>query len=285
MAGMAPTMGRRRLGGVLKALRLSAGLSNEQARRRAGMSTAKLSRLETGHNVVLLKDIRALLDAYNADDKTRKKVLELAQAAEQRGWWQEFDDVLPTDFDLYLSVEEAAASLLIFETLIVPGLLQTEDYARAWLRAEDPGRPNAELERLVGLRMARQQALTRETDPLTVWAVLDEAVFRRRVGSPEVMREQLEHLLTLCESTKLTVQVLPFSAGEHVAASGSFTLVEFAEPTDPEIGYVDCAAGNVYPEKPAQVRRLKTNFHHLTSTALEPLKSLSFIRKLQKEFM
>ncbi|MEU5846033.1 helix-turn-helix domain-containing protein [Saccharopolyspora shandongensis] len=283
MAGVAPTMGRRRLGGVLKTLRLGAGLSNEQARQRASMSTAKLSRLETGHNVVLLKDVRALLDAYNADGKTRNKVLQLAQAAEQSGWWQEFDDVLPADFDLYLSVEEAAASLLVFETSIMHGLLQTENYARAWLRAEDPGRPNAELERLVGLRMARRQALTREADPLTVWAVLDEAVFRRRVGGSEIMREQLEHLLTLCESANVTIQVLPFSAGEHVAASGSFTLVEFSEPTDPEIGYVDCAAGNVYPEKPAQVRRMKTNFHHLTSTALEPIKSLAFIRKVQRE--
>ncbi|PKW19236.1 helix-turn-helix domain-containing protein [Saccharopolyspora spinosa] len=283
MAGVAPTMGRRRLGGVLKTLRLGAGLSNEQARQRASMSTAKLSRLETGHNVVLLKDVRALLDAYNADGKTRSKVLQLAQAAEQSGWWQQFDDVLPTDFDLYLSVEEAAASLLVFETSIMHGLLQTENYARAWLRAEDPGRPNGELERLVGLRMARRQALTRKDDPLTVWAVLDEAVFRRRVGGPEVMREQLKHLLTLCESTNVTIQILPFIAGEHVAASGSFTLVEFSEPTDPEIGYVDCAAGNVYPEKSAQVRRMKTNFHHLTSAALEPIKSLAFIRKVQRE--
>ncbi|MGW1679323.1 helix-turn-helix domain-containing protein [Saccharopolyspora sp. NPDC002376] len=283
MAGMAPTMGRRRLGGVLKTLRLGAGLSNEQARQRSSMSTAKLSRLETGHNVVHLKDIRALLDAYNADPKTREEVLQLAQMAEKRGWWQEFDDVLPTDFDLYLSVEEAAASLMVFQTSVVPGLLQTEDYARAWLRAEDPGKPNAELERLIGLRMTRRQAVAEKDEPLMVWAVLDEAVIRRRVGGSEVMREQLEHLLSLCERPNVTIQVLPFSVGAHVAASGSFTLVEFAEATDPEIGYVDCAAGNVYPEKPGQVRRMKTSFHHLTSSALEPTKSLSFIRKVQKE--
>ncbi|MGP4018543.1 helix-turn-helix domain-containing protein [Saccharopolyspora sp. 5N708] len=283
MAGVAPTMGRRRLGGVLKALRLSAGLSNEQARQRADLSTAKLSRLESGHNVVLLKDIRALLDAYNADKGTREKVLKLAQLAEQHGWWEEFDDVLPADFDLYLSVEEAAASLLVFETSIMHGLLQTEDYARAWIRAEDPGTPNAELERLVGLRMARRQALARDEEPITLWAVLDEAVIRRRVGGSEVMREQLEHLLSLSERPNVTIQVLPFGVGAHVAASGSFTVVEFAEPTDPEIGYVDCAAGNVYPEKPWQVRRMKTHFHHLTSAALEPTKSLSFIRKAHKE--
>ncbi|MEV6231466.1 helix-turn-helix transcriptional regulator [Saccharopolyspora shandongensis] len=268
---------------MLKSLRLGAGLSNEQARQRAGMSTAKLSRLETGHNVVAQKDIRALLDAYNADSQTRDKVLRLAQLAEHRGWWQEFDDVLPADFDLYLSVEEAAASLLVFQTSVVHGLLQTEDYARAWHRAEDPGRPNAELERLVGLRMARKQALVREDEPLIIWAVLDEAVVRRKVGGPDIMGAQLGHLLSMSEQPNVTIQILPFEVGAHVAASGSFTLVEFAEPTDPEIGYVDCAAGNVYPEKPAQVRRMKTHFHHLTSSALPAIKSLSFIRKVQKE--
>jgi transcriptional regulator with XRE-family HTH domain len=276
-------MGRRRIAGVLKALRLDAGLTNDEARKRSGFSTAKLSRLETGHNIVQVKDVRALLDAYEADDATRERVLLLAQTAEEHGWWQEFGDVLPADFDLYLGVEEAAASMLVFGTSVVHGLLQTEDYARAWLRAEEPGMPNAEFERLVRLRMARRQTLLRDSDPLALWAIFDEAVLRRKVGGTEVHGAQLEHLLKMSELPNVTLQVLPFDAGAHFAASGSFTLIEFAEPTDPEIGYVDCAAGNVYPEKPAQVRRLKTSFHHLTSTALEPLKSLTFIRKVHKE--
>lgn len=283
MAGVTPTMGRRRLGGVLKALRERAGLTNDQARKKSGVSTAKLSRLETGHNVVFPKDVRALLDAYDAPPDIRERVLQLATLAEEHGWWEEFDDVLPTGFDLYLSVEEAAASLLVFQTSVVHGLLQTADYARAWLRAADPGMPNAELERLVSLRMTRQQALTREGEPLTLWAILDEAALRRRVGGAEVMRAQVEHLLDMTKRANLTIQVLPFDVGAHAAASGSFTLVEFAEPTDPEIGYVDCAAGNVYPEKPAQVRTLKTRVHHLTSAALTPEKSLSFMRKIVKE--
>ncbi|WNV86600.1 helix-turn-helix transcriptional regulator [Umezawaea sp. Da 62-37] len=283
MAGVTPTMGRRKLGGVLTALREGAKLTGDQAAKLANFSTGKLSRLETGHNVVYPKDVRALLDAYATPATVRDQVLRLAELAEQPGWWQEFGDVLPMDFDLYLSVEEAAASLLVFETSVVLGLLQTEDYARTWLRAEDPGIPNADLERFVKLRMTRQRLLGRESGGLTLWAIFDEAVLRRKVGGPEIMRAQLGHLLTMSEQSNITIQVLPFEVGAHVAASGSFTLVEFEQPTDPEIGYVDCAAGNVYAEKPAQVRRLKTNFHHLTSLALPPQKSLSFIRKAQKE--
>lgn len=283
MPGVTPTMGRRRLGGVLKALREKANLTNDQARKKSGVSTGKLSRLETGHNVVYAKDVRALLDAYDAPPEVRHKVLQLAALAEEHGWWEEFDDVLPAGFDLYLSIEEAAASLLVFGTSVVHGLLQTEDYARAWIRAADPGIPNAELERLVSLRMKRQESLSRETDPLSLWAIFDEAVLRRRIGAADTMRTQVEHLLAMSERPNITIQILPFEAGAHAAASGPFTLVEFAEPTDPEIGYVDCAAGNVYPEKPAQVRRMKTKFHHLTSSALTPEKSLLFIRKIAKE--
>lgn len=283
MAGVTPTMGRRRLGGVLKALREKAGLTNEQARQKSSVSTAKVSRLETGHNVVFVKDIRALLDAYQAPAEIRDRVLDLAAAAEEHGWWEEFDDVLPTGFDLYLSIEEAAASLLVFQTSVVHGLLQTEDYARAWLRSADPGMPNAELERLVSLRMKRHPALKRKQDPLSIWLIFDEAVLRRKVGSADIMRAQVEHLLAMCQRPNVTIQILPFDVGAHAAASGSFTLVEFSEPTDPEIGYVDCAAGNVYPEKPAQVRKLKTRFHHLTSASLTPEKSLPFIRKIAKE--
>lgn len=143
--------------------------------------------------------------------------------------------------------------------------------------------PNSELERLVSLRMQRQPALTHDTHPLTLWAIFDEAALRRRVGGVEVMRAQIDHLITMSERPNVTVQVLPFSVGAHAAASGSFTLVEFSEPTDPEIGYVDCAAGNVYPETPPQVRTLKTRFHHLTSVSLTPERSLPFIRKIAKE--
>lgn len=283
MAGVTATMGRRKLGGVLTALREGAGLNGEQAAKQAGFSTGKLSRLETGHNVVYAKDVRALLDAYGTSEDVRDQVLHLAVQAEKPGWWQEFDDVLPVDFDLYLSLEEAAASLLVFQTSIVHGLLQTEDYAKTWLRAEDPGIPNADLERLVKLRMTRHKRLISEPDDMTLWAIFDESVLRRLTGGPEIMRGQLDHLLAMSERPNVTIQVLPLGAGAHVGASGSFTLIEFAEPTDPEIGYVDCAAGNVYAEKPAQVRRLKTNFHHLTSVALAPQKSLSLIRKVQKE--
>jgi transcriptional regulator with XRE-family HTH domain len=284
MAAVTPTMGRRRLGGVLKALRERAGLTGDQtAKKAASVSAAKISRLESGHNVVQAKDIKALLDAYDALPDVREQVLKLATKAEAHGWWEEFDDVLPVDFDLYLSIEEAAASLLIFDTSIVHGLLQTPDYARAWVRAADPGIPNAELERLIKLRMKRQEQLDRTPEPIAVWAVFDEAALRRRVGGDTVMRDQVRHLLTMSERPSVTIQVLPFDAGAHAAAFGSFTVVEFSEPTDPEIGYVDCAAGNVYPEKPTQVRTLKTKFHHLTSTALAPDKSLSFIRKIAKE--
>lgn len=283
MAAVTPTMGRRRVGGVLRKLRNDAKLTNTQAASASGVSTAKISRLETGHNVVYMKDIRGLLEAYDPSPTMRDKLLRFAQLAEQQGWWEEFDDVLPPDFDLYLSVEEAAATLLVFNATLVHGLLQTEDYARAWIRAEDPGMPNAELERLISLRMTRQQLLDRREDPLTIWMIFDEAVLRRKVGEPELMSAQLDHLLTLSERRNVTIQILPFDAGPHVAATGSFTLIEFTEPTDPEIGYVDSAAGNVYPENPRRVRMLKTNFHHLTSAALTPERSLEFIRSVQKE--
>lgn len=280
----APTVRKRRIGRVLRAHREKAGLTHEQVSHEIKFSTAKISRFETGHGKLIWRDIRDLLDIYNAPLDVRDRLHELVNDADEQGYWQDFEDILPQGFEMYVSLESEAAVISAFDTYLIPGLLQTTDYARTAIRAELPAAGETEIDRLVELRMARQELLTRAVVPLRLWVILDEAALRRAVGGPAVMRAQLDRLATTCRPSNVDIQVLPFGTGAHVAMSGSFRIIEFAEPTDPEVAYVDCAAGNLYVERPDEVRRLKARFSHLKTEALKPRHSVTFIRAIAKEY-
>jgi transcriptional regulator with XRE-family HTH domain len=244
-----PTVPRRLLGAQLRRLREERGITLEDAGEVIRASGSKMSRLETGRVGFKDRDIADLLTFYEVtDDQQRGALLELARNASAHGWWHDYSDVLPAWFEAYVGLEEAATSIRTYEIQFVPGLLQTEDYARAVTLLGHHGAPAAEIEQRVGLRMARQ-ALLAEPRPMHLWAVLDEAVLRRPAGRPGVMRRQLQHLLEAADRPNVTIQVIPFAAGAHAAAGGPFSILRFAERDLPDVVYLEQLTSALYLDK------------------------------------
>jgi transcriptional regulator with XRE-family HTH domain len=231
-----PTARGRRLRHELRRLREEAGLTHSEVARRLDWSASKLSRIETGQSRVQTGDVRDLLGAYGVtDEATAEALVQLAREARRRGWWTRYTDVLGSG--TYVGLEADASALHTYESMFVPGLLQTEDYARAIIRA-DLAKPDPEtLERRLAARMARQEILSRP-DPPQIWAVLDESVVGRPVGGPAVMRAQLQYLIEVSNrpNTPLTLQVLPLTVGAHPGMNGPFVILEFQSPNDPPDG-------------------------------------------------
>jgi transcriptional regulator with XRE-family HTH domain len=278
-----PTVRRRQLGAELRRLREGAGLGIEDAAARLECSLSKISRMETGRVPVRSRDVRDLLDLYGVtDDAACEPLLTLARESRQRGWWQPYSDVVPSWLEVYLGLEAAAASISIFETGLVPGLLQTADYTRAVVRAMRPDVRDQEIERRVSLRMTRQQLVVKD-EPVMLWVVLDEAVLRRPVGGPAVLRGQLLRILERAEFPHVTVQVLPFSAGAHAGLGASFTLLAFPEPADPEVVYVEELTSSFYVERLEEVRWHRIVLDHLRAAALSPDRSAEMIDEVVKE--
>lgn len=279
----APTARRRRLGLELRRLREAAGIKLDQVAAQIDLTTSTLSRIETGKAPCRTTYLTAMLDMYGVADPQQIQLLkDMAREGQRKGWWADYDD-LTVEFGIYVGLEAAAASLRAYEAQLVHGLLQTRDYARAVLRAWDRKASAERIDRLAELRMKRQEVLTRPDTPLELWVILDEAVLRRPVGGPKVMRAQLGKLLeATTELPNLTVQVLPFSQGAHAGLNGPFYLLDFPGG-DPGVAYVDSAAGNVFLEKDHQVRRWAEAFDQLRADALSPGDSREMIAKLSAE--
>lgn len=289
MAAPSPTVRRRRLGMELRRLREGAGLGIEAAAEHLNCSLAKISRMETGRaNVVYPRDVRDLLDLYNVtDQQAREALLTIARESRQKGWWESYSDVLFRWFETYVGLEAAASSIRTYEASVVPGLLQTEDYARAVL--EGGLGPPSEVDGLLKLRLARQEIL-RSDDPPRLWAILDEAVLRRNVGGADVMRAQLGHLVEAAGRWNVTLQVHPFAAGAKAGTPGPFVLLGFPdsssgeEPGDPDIVYLDHLTGSLYLEKPADIRQYAFAFNSLQAAALTPDDSVAMITTIAAEY-
>lgn len=279
-----PTVRRRQLGAELRRLREAAGRSIEQAAAHLECSTARISRIETGQRgaTVRLRDVKALLELYGAADNQRltEEITALAREAQTQGWWQPYESVMPTGFDILVGLENDATTEHVFEPLLVPGLLQTPEYASALIRV---GRSGADktAERLVELRMERQGVLTRRSDPLALWAVIDEAALRRPIGSPDIMRAQTRHLIEVADLPNVKIQVLPFARGAHAGLNGAFTVLEL--PEAPTVVYTETQAGDIYVEKDRDVRRFVETFGVLRVTALGFEQTLAFLDSLTKE--
>ena len=247
--GGGPTALRILLGAQLRRLREAQGITLEEAGQVIRASGSKLSRLETGRVSFKDRDIADLLTFYGVTDEQQRDALrELARSANARGWWHDYSDVLPSWFEAYVGLEEAATSIRAYEVQFVPGLLQTEDYARAVTMLGHHAAPAEEIDRRVRLRMARQ-ALLAEPRPVHLWAVLDEAVLRRPAGRPGVMRRQLQHLLEAADRPNVTIQVVPFRAGAHAAAGGAFSILRFAERDLPDVVYLEQLTSALYLDK------------------------------------
>lgn len=269
-SGEGPTVRLRRLGMELRALREAAGVNSQQAAEELGCSQSKISRVENGKSPVSVRDVRDLLALYGVvDEEQRERLIGLARQSRQRGWWAEFGSWLPSGFDTYAGMEAAAASVRAYQAQLVHGLLQTEDYARAVLRAVRPEDTREGVDKLVEFRMARQTQLSRAENPLRVWVIFEEEVLRRPVGGLAVMQAQLQHILEAAEEPTITVQVLPTARGAHAGLDGSFSLFEFPDPGDPDVAYVGGQAGTVFIEKTDEVRRFSSRFDHLRAAALD----------------
>ncbi|MEU8293523.1 helix-turn-helix transcriptional regulator [Streptomyces pseudogriseolus] len=276
-----PTTRRRQLGADLRRLRELAGLTLEEAGARVGISKATLSRYETKEGVVKWPAVDALCREYGATDEERLALVELAKGARIQGWWRSLADPIPESMNLMLTIEDEVVREDHYACMYVPGLLQTRAYAEAVHRASEVQCGEREVQHMVDIRMKRQELLERQ-DPPHIWAVIDEAALRRRVGGPEVMREQLKHVLTMAERSRITVQVLPFDRGAHAAAVGSFAVLRGQAP-ELDVVYVDLLGGGLFMEKPEELERYKLAFEYLSAQAMDFESSTDLIDRISKE--
>jgi transcriptional regulator with XRE-family HTH domain len=276
-----PTVRRRRLGSELRRLRESQSLKLEEAAERIGLAASTLSRIETGKAPTRSAYLTSMLELYGVDDPSQRQVLQdMAKDGHRKGWWAVWDGVLPTGFTIYVGLEAEAASLRVYQSQVVHGLLQTEDYARAVMSTVRRRQTPAEIDKLVSLRMQRQEVL-QKAEPLDLWIILDEGVLRRMTARSEMMRAQLEHLYSASQWPNVTLQVLSFGCGLHPGLGGSFTIIEFPERFDPDVVYTEGVTGQAYiEERDREVRARSEAFDLLRATALPPADSARLIQSL-----
>ncbi|MFF3496656.1 helix-turn-helix domain-containing protein [Streptomyces sp. NPDC002795] len=281
MPAVRTTTRRRQLGATMRKLRARKGLTLEEAGNLAGVSKATVSRYETQSGPVKWIVVDALCRAYEATESERDAVVGLAKDAKQQGWWSSFTDSIPESMNLLLTLEDEAVREDHFCSVYVPGLLQTREYSTALQKANEVRLAQPEIERLVDIRMKRQAILDRPTPP-HLWAVLDESVIRRVVGSPRIMKAQLDRLLEASESAHITLQILPFAKGAHGAALGSFVILGAAE-TALDVVYVDLHSGSLFLEKEEELARYRLAFEYLRAQALDMEASAAVIQNVRKE--
>jgi len=280
-----PTVRGRRLRYELRRLREERGLTIEQVSELSSgdLRPPTISRWETGERRIRPTDLRVLLDIYQVQAEQREVLLALAREARERGWWQSYSSAaVPEWFQVYVGLEAEAAFVHEYSAELVPGLLQTADYYRAFMQASPPAGNEDEIERLITVRTRRQERLTSD-DSMTLWAVLNEAVIRRVVGGAATMRAQLQHVAEMAKLTNVSVQVLPYRAGAHPAMDGSFIVLGFPEASDPDVVYLESQAGSLYLEEPSPVRRYTLMFDHLIAKALDPDESRRLIAQVAEE--
>jgi transcriptional regulator with XRE-family HTH domain len=274
-----PTVRRRRLGLELRRLREAAGITIEVVAERLECSSSKVSRIETGHSGATPRDVRDMLAVYGVTGPAADELVQIAREARQKGWWHLYGTVLT---GAYVGLEAAASSIEQYEAQVVPGLLQVPEYARTMIRKARPDITESEVERRVRVRMARQ-SLVSQDDPLHLAVVLDEAVFHRLVGGLAVMRRQLDHLMMIGGRSNVTLQVLPFAVGAHAGMDGSFAILGYDDPADPDVVFAENAAGGLFLEKDEELRRYHGIFDQLRTSALQPDQSAEFIAARAKE--
>ncbi|MFG2745795.1 helix-turn-helix domain-containing protein [Streptomyces chartreusis] len=281
-----PAVRRRKLGAELRALRTGARLTSGEAARLAGWHQSKVSRIETGASGVKPADVRLLLDVYGVEDAQLRELLLVLAGSDEGGgrhhWWHAYRGVLPPTYRDFISLESQARAMRTLETSVVPGLLQTPEYARAVTRAAVgglDGDADDRLDALVAVRLARQDVL-RADPPLKLSAVLDEAVLRREIGGPEVMARQLGRLMEAAQLPQVRLQVLPFGAGEHVGITGPFVIFSFSSTSDLDVVVLDHLTSSLYLERKEDLQAYTEAFNTLRIHALSPEESLDYIAAL-----
>ena len=281
--GSGPTVLRILLGSQLRKLREARGISRDDAGYRIRASGSKISRLELGRVSFKERDVTDLLDLYGVTDSgERTQLVSLAREANSPAWWQKYSDVVPDWFQIYVGLEEAAELIRVYEVQFVPGLLQTEEYARAVVKQGQPAAAADEVDRRVALRTRRQQLLTQD-DPPRLWAMVDEGALRRPMGGKAVMQGQIERLMAATREPNITLQVLPFTFGGHAAEGGAFTVMRFPEPDMSDIVYIEQLTGALYLDKREEVERYSEVMERLSVKGTSPDRTQDILAAILKE--
>jgi transcriptional regulator with XRE-family HTH domain len=277
-----PTVRRRRLGQELRRLRELRGMTAEEVADRLLVSQSKISRLENGRRSISQRDVRDLCGVYEVEDhRIVDSLMQMAKESRQQGWWHAFGDI---PYSVYIGLETDAASLRVYEPQVVPGLLQTREYAEAVVAGALPEASTADVEKRVQVRMRRQDRITDPAHPLRLWAVLDEAALRRAVGGSQTMVQQLEHLVELSRLPHLTLQVMPFAMGAHPGVNGQYAILEFPETTDSTVVYLEGVTSDLYLEKANDVQSYSVMYEHLRAQALNADQTREFIEDVAKAY-
>lgn len=279
----APTVGQVVLGKRLQELRERAGLKREEAAKTLRVAPATVRRMETAEVALKVPYVQLLLQAYGIDQEEIDAFIALTEEANEPGWWQRFHDILPDWFSMYVSLEGAASLIRSYEPHFVPGLMQTEDYARHVLKVGSLGRvAPAEIERHVALRMERQELLTREDAP-RFWVIVDETVLRRPVGEAAVMRAQVDRLLDIASLPNVTLQMAEFRTGHHPGTYSPFVLFRFAMPELPDMIYTEYLTGAVYLDGRHEVATHLAALDHMAAQAATAKRTKEILRDFRKE--
>lgn len=272
-----PTIRRRRLARILRDLREENGHTLDSASKESGVPRSTIGRLE-GHEGKRIQSahLDALASLYNLDEQTWKSIHQLAKDAGERGWWSKYKDIFSASG--LPSFEVEASCIRAYQAQVLPGLLQTADYTRAVFTGTSAFQEE-QVQRHIDGRMKRQEILKRLHPPEYI-AIVDEAALRRFAGGPEVMRGQLEHLTTLAQHPKISIHVLPFSAGMHAATLGSFQILDFPEATDPTIAYIEAPTCKIFSEEEEEIRRYEAMWREAHNAALTAAQSVDFIREI-----
>ncbi|MFF8972252.1 helix-turn-helix domain-containing protein [Streptomyces sp. NPDC014995] len=277
-----PTVRRRRLGQELRKLREDKGMTAEQVADRLLVSQSKISRLENGRRSISQRDVRDLCGVYEVEDqRIVESLMQMAKDSRQQGWWHAFGDV---PYSVYIGLETDAASLRVYDPQVVPGLLQTRQYAETLISGALPETAPTEIEKRVQVRMRRQERISAEENPLRLWTVMDEAALRRVVGNRSLMRDQLEHLVEQSQLPHVTVQVIPFDMGAHPGLNGQYAILEFPDASDSSVVYIEGVTSDLYLEKPNDVQKYSVMYEHLRAQALNVEQSRQFIADIAKEY-
>jgi transcriptional regulator with XRE-family HTH domain len=275
-----PTVRRRRLGAELRRLREQRGLTAEEVAQQLLVSQSKISRLENGRRSISQRDVRDLCEVYGVNDQSMiDGLMTMAKESRQRGWWHAFGDV---PYSVYIGLEAEAVGIRTYESLFIPGLLQTRDYAHAVVSGIQPEAQPGQIDKRTDVRMVRQELLRNSDEPLRLWAVIDEAALHRVVGSPETMRAQLEHLIEASTLPHVTVQVLPFGIGAHPGMTANFSILEYRDASDATVVYLEGVTSDLYLEKETDVRAYASLYQHLQAQALGPEQTRELVDKVAK---
>jgi transcriptional regulator with XRE-family HTH domain len=271
-----PTVRLRRLAFQLRQLRTQSGLTREVVEEQTGINPGTLYRLEYARSRPQKRTLVALLNLYGVTEEVRFALLDIARNSDSQGWLRPYQAQLTEEYAAYINFEAEANSVRNYESLFIPGLLQTKDYALAMVQGAGPTLSREVADRGIQARLERQERLTGKS-PLELWAIFDEAAIRRQVGGPAVMHEQLTHLLDATELPNVTLQVLPYDIGAHPGMSGSFVYMKFADPADPDLVYVDTLTGELFLETEEDLHQYSSIFDHLRAAALSPAKTKGMI--------